>query len=112
MAGRPSKLTLEIADAIEANLLKGVYLETAVVAAGVPKSTFMDWMKKGKADEAAGELNTTHAEFAWRIQQALAKVEIELLNKLENEKVQWTRYAWMLERRFRDRWSLKTALES
>lgn len=110
MAGRPTSLTPAIARQIEEALLTGSYIETAVTACGVPKATFYDWMKRGKADDEAA-LKTPHAEFAWRIQVALAKVEIDLIKKLQEEKGQWTRFAWMLERRFRDRWALKTALE-
>jgi hypothetical protein len=110
MAGRPSTLTSEIANAIEEKLLKGGFIEPSVVSCGVPKRTFYDWMAKGKRDEEAGDTETVHAQFAWHVQVALAKAEIELIEKLQRESNQWKRYAWMLERRFKDRWAMKREL--
>lgn len=48
--GRPAKLTPAVRDAIVDNVLKGAYLETAALAAGVAVSTFHSW--KARANEA------------------------------------------------------------
>ena len=114
MAGRPSGLTEDIVKAIEDHLKAGAFIETAVVAAGVTKQTFYNWMTRGAADHAAKK-ETPHADFYWRMTRTLALVEIELCNKLQTEKgPAWTKFAWMLERRFRDRWANtpRTAKES
>ena len=105
MAGRPSALNDEMTLAIEAGLKSGAYIETAVIAAGVTKQTFYNWMSTGAKDHAA-KRDTPHAAFFSRITKVLANVEIELCKKVQTETgPAWTRYAWMLERRFRDRWA-------
>lgn len=105
MAGRPTALTESTALAIEEGIKAGAFIETAVVAAGVTKQTFYNWMSRGAADHAAKKV-TPYADFYWRMTRTLANVEIELCNKLQTEKgPAWTKFAWMLERRFRDRWA-------
>jgi len=48
--GAPPKLNEELIDKIMNNLRLGVYLETAVVCAGVHKAIFYEWVKQAHRD--------------------------------------------------------------
>jgi len=82
----------------------GAFIETAVVVAGVPKATFYRWLKQGGEDEQAGRRKSPYISFAVEIRKALAFAELDLVKKVQSSGMHWQRYAWMLERRFRDRW--------
>lgn len=74
----------------------------------ISKSCFEKW-KAGKFPDGTDELGK---EFIKSIKYALIKQKLFLGNKLKNDKTgQWTRYAWILERKFTE-WNLKHISEN
>jgi transposase len=91
--GEPSpEVRKAICDALNA----GGFLETAITFAGVPKSTFYDWMKKGAKDKSG-----VYKEFSDAIKRATATAETRYLALIGTaSKNQWQAAAWILERRW------------
>ena len=50
-AGRPTMCTVEVADALIANVLEGVPITRAVGAAGIAVSTYYAWVERARAGE-------------------------------------------------------------
>ena len=67
-AGRPTMCTVEVADALIANVLEGVPITRAVGAAGISVSTYYAWVERARAGE------DPYVEFAERV--ALARDEV------------------------------------
>ena len=67
-AGRPTMCTVEVADALIANVLEGVPITRAVGAAGIAVSTYYAWVERARAGE------DPYVEFAERV--ALARDEV------------------------------------
>lgn len=105
-AGRPPGITPEITRELTEAIKAGAYIETAIVAAGVPKSTFYDWLRHAERDHKEGKRKSVYIGFAREIRIALARTELDLIKKVQGDGPHWQRYAWMLERRFRERWAL------
>lgn len=126
MAGRPTKLTPEIAQRIEQAVAAGNYLETAAAFAGISKQTLYKWLRKG-ARAKSGE----HRAFVDAVEKALAQAEVrDVANiaraasgydvvrtkerittdgKVERmtetgREFSWQASAWRLERKYPDRW--------
>lgn len=100
-AGRPSKKIPKYIDPLLANLREGMSLEAAASLAGLHRRTVEKWRKD---DEAFNE------EFQAAIDFAEA-VMIADIKRLGNEKADWRAIAWILERRFPERWSLKKEID-
>ena len=75
MAGRPTKLTPEVHNAIVNDIELGVIYKDAVGAAGVSYPTFLSWLERGKAVRD-GELRKTKSN----------KPFLEFLNSVERAK--------------------------
>ena len=77
----------------------GCYVETAVRAAGVSKSTFYSWLKKGSAGIEP------YAEFTAEIEQAMGEAEKRLVLCVEAAApLEWRAAAWKLERMYPKRY--------
>jgi hypothetical protein len=122
--GRPSKLTKKIQDEIVATILRGAYIETAAAVAGINKTTFYDWLKRGRQvintleqaaegqqpDISAHDIDC--AKFANAIEKASAASEladVELVTSAA-ESGNWQASAWKLERKHHQRWGRKVAV--
>lgn len=136
-AGRPSKLTKEVVDKMLNILRAGAYVETAAVLAGIPKSTFYEWMKQGR-DKDGNVLDNEYGRFLDAVLRAMEectardlynidkcamgqKWEYErdeegklILNGRGNPIVKqqgiapdWRANAWRLERKHPEHWGLK-----
>lgn len=104
---RPTKLTPEIQDRIVTAIRAGNYMETAAAYAGIARSTFNEWIRRG-AEEQEGPF----AEFAAAVEQALAAAEardVALIGQAAQK--EWQAAAWRLERRLPERWGRKTRHE-
>jgi hypothetical protein len=122
--GRPSKLNNKVRDKIVSAIRRGAYIETAAAVAGIHKTTFYDWLKRGNEildylDQATEEQQPTisaHdadcAKFAYEVEKAIAESElsdIEVVNAAA-EDGQWQAAAWKLERKHHQRWGRKVAV--
>lgn len=106
-AGRPSKLTPELAYEIVSYINAGNYPEIAAEACGIGKSTFYRWLEKGR-EEPKGK----YGEFWEAVKKAKAQSEARNVMIIERaaEKT-WQAAAWYLERTCPDRWGLKRNIE-
>jgi len=98
--GRPTILTPELLASIETYVKGGNYIETACALAGVGRSTYFSWMKRGK-----DEPESIYGEFLDSMEKAAAWSEardVQLIT--EASRKNWTAAAWRLERKFPGRW--------
>ena len=65
--GRPSRLTQHVGDQILSSVSLGMDNEEAFLAAGIPASTFYEWLERGER-----ETSSIFAEFAEDLKQARA----------------------------------------
>ena len=100
--GRPSKaLDAKMVKALTDLLRAGAMIDAACAAVGISRTSFFDWMKRGQADKSG-----IYNDFADAVKKALADAENSLVAGIRNAgTTQWQAMAWLLERRFRERWS-------
>lgn len=106
--GRPTKLTPEIQQQIVALLRNGNYVETVCDYVGISKETFYDWLRRG---EVGGQRNTIYVEFSDAAKKAISAAETVALSEIRQGVDNWQSRAWFLERRHRERWGNKQAVE-
>ena len=103
--GRPTTLNQDKIDAVCTWLHAGYFVEDAARMAKIPKSTFYNWLEKGKADREAGE-DSIYVEFLDSIEVARAQAEGIFLGSIRNAATRgvWQAAAWWMERSFA-KWS-------
>jgi hypothetical protein len=100
-AGRKSKKTPERVERLLSNLREGLSQAASISQAGICKTTFYNWLKTDEQFKADVEAAEDFAE----------AVQIAQIKALGEAKMDWRAYAWLLERRFPDRWSAKRETE-
>ena len=102
--GRPCKLDLDptIADKIASHVANGSFWEPACKAVGVHPATVSLWLARGQDDLRLGH-DTAFSRLHTRLTRAQAEHEAKLASDISNE-VDWRAKAFVLERRYRDRW--------
>ena len=113
MAGRPSKLTPERAQAIALAVSEGHYLQHAAAAAGVARSTVHNWLARGRLArerlDGGGEPEPDeepYLDFLEALEGAekcAAELGIAPI-RAAMERGDWRAGAWYLERRFPGHW--------
>lgn len=103
--GRPSKLAnLDEDDVrqIESLMRAGATMEVAAEAAGVSRGTLYRWLKKGERARPGSRPR----ELRERVEKARAESETVLVARIAAAagKGSWQAAAWLLERRFPERW--------
>jgi len=93
----------EVRDRLLDNLREGMSIVAACTQAGISENTHYRWLEEDETGEWTEEVNAAK-DFAEAV--ALAK-----LKRLGDEKADWRAYAWILERRYPDRWGAKKELE-
>ena len=98
---RPTSLNQDKIDNICTWLHAGYFVEDAARMAKIPKSTFYNWVEKGKADREA-EIDSIHVEFLDAIEIARAQAEGIFLGSIRNAATRgvWQAAAWWMERSF------------
>ena len=115
-AGRPSKLTPEVIEAIKQVINTKILFYTDEELVNeinelLPESakfTFIAFAKWKAGDSQAD--NPLFKEFLYLIKKSLALEKERLLILLQKDKISWQRYAWILERKF-DEWNIRTKSE-
>lgn len=107
---RPTKLTDEVKETICRMIATGAALEVAARAGGVTAPTLHNWMKRGEQGEEP------YAQFRLEVEEARAVSEVELITLMRRAAVEgsageWRAAAWLLGRKFPERWSEKRQLE-
>ena len=107
-AGRPSKIFDAEMIATLADLLRsGAMIDSACAAVGIHRDSFFEWMKRGRLEESG-----PYKDFSDTIKKALADAENSLVSGIRAAgSMQWQAMAWLLERRFRERWGKDTSGE-
>ena len=90
----------KVQDKLITLLLDGNYPLVAADACGIPRSTFIQWMKRGQEEEEG-----PYFEFFNRVQSSSAQVEIQMVKCLkEAAEENWKANLEFLQRRYPDRW--------
>lgn len=119
--GRKTKLTPQIIEDFARILSTVLYLETVGDYLGVERTTWRKWLKRGAAEVARlhkpGEVPNKREElfvqFFHTVKKARAEGEfchLSTLRKASQEK--WQAAAWILERRYPEKWGQKTHLDA
>jgi transposase len=104
VAGRPTKLTAELADDLVLMLTAGASSAHAARAVGVGERSVRRWLRNGLAAQVE------HARAASRKStDALSEARLVVLIS-RAALVDWKAAAWLLERRHPERWSPVNAL--
>jgi transposase len=89
----------------------GNYIETAAKAAGIHKSTYYSWMRRGEEaaeaesrDEPISESEAAFAEIYRQVSQAEGQAEADALAAVREADRGWQAHMTYLEHRFADRW--------
>lgn len=92
---------------LEQAIRAGATGEVAAQTIGVVRSTYYVWLEKGR-DAPEG---TPYREFHDRVQRARAESEVGLVARIAQAagNGSWGAAAWLLERRFPERWGKATA---
>jgi len=103
--GRPTSLTKDKIELVCTWLHAGYFVEDAARMAKIPKSTFYNWLDKGREDIEAGE-ESIYAEFLDAVEIARAEAEGIFLSSIRNAATRgvWQAAAWWMERSFA-KWS-------
>jgi len=96
--GRGSKFSEEIVRKLIASIQAGNYIETACRYAGISHTTFYRWLEKGEKSRSG-----KFRDFVRQIEEALAISEQKMVLEI-NKAEDWRAKAWLLERRFPERW--------
>lgn len=83
MAGRPTKLTELVFNAIVTSVSNGNQFSTACEAAGVAEDTGLEWLRRGEGRHHKRETNELFAEFARQIRRAQAQIEQEMVSVIK-----------------------------
>jgi transposase len=101
---KPVALTKEVQEHIVTSLLKGNYLNTACLSAGITRWTFYHW--KNRFDNGDPDAQV-YADFFNNIKRAECRGEELTLDRLSEGSPGWQAQAWKLERRWPQRWGKK-----
>jgi hypothetical protein len=80
----------------------GAPLTTAAAFVGVGRATLFDWLRVGRRDIEASNVDTAHARFVLAAEQAMAACDVTSVRLIESagkDPKFWTARAWLLERR-------------
>ncbi|WP_163659703.1 hypothetical protein [Adonisia turfae] len=112
--GRPIRLTKTLSDTICRSIRSGSFQSVAFEAAGVPESTAYAWLRRGQVAYTAGdesEAEQPFMEFWQSLKKAVASSEQTALRRIQRSS-HWQASAWYLERRFPERWALRSRIDS
>lgn len=106
--GRPSKLNPKRKKAILAALRAGLSRQGAAAKAGIGSATLAEWIARGEERHHERPSQDEFAEFAEAVRRAEASFEAKCVKSIERftlgPNAEWRAAAFLLERRFRDRW--------
>ena len=108
--GRPPKLTVEMIEQFCDLLIQGKTIARAALLTGISESTIYRWLALGKKEGT----EAIYVELVERVSEATECSEFELLQRLRTagEKPEhWRSTAWILERRFPERYGKKSSTQ-
>jgi len=101
--GRPTTFDEQLGERLVTMLRSGCYLGVAVSAAGVPMSTFKDWLRRGRSEKLE---DRPYAVFRERVETARAEGEARMVAVIARaaQEGDWRAAITLLEREFPERW--------
>ena len=106
-ARKLGRLTPRVHDIVVSAVRKGAYWSVAAGAAGISQATIYAWISRGKLEKAAGS-KSRYTRLLDALARAQDELEAELAAKLssggDGKYPDWRAQAFVLERRFKDRW--------
>jgi transposase len=85
----------------------GGYIEGAAAYANISKGTVYNWLKRGRKEKEDG-VESDYVSFLYAIEIAMEMgAVIHENNVYEHSKTDWRASAWVLERKFAQRWGKK-----
>lgn len=119
--GRPSKLTADIIHKVKTFLPVCMYIETLADSLEIDRQTFYNWYHRGEAEarrldktgeETAHEREALYLEFYRAVKKGAADGEMAAAARIHAAShTTWQAAAWLLERRFPDKWGARHRLE-
>jgi hypothetical protein len=102
--GRPSKISDALIKEVCGYIEEGNFIDTAAVCAGINYCTYYNWIKWG--DEKHQDFKGGQYEIFFKaVKDAERRAERSILLDLYATKgMAWTKFAWVLERRFPAKW--------
>lgn len=107
--GAPTKLNETVIARVVEALEDGATYEVAAMSAGIHRDTLRQWREQGTRDLADGK-RTQFGDLVAAVQDASARAEVELIRQVRaHGHTDWRAPAWILERRYPDRWARRTS---
>jgi hypothetical protein len=106
------KLNEEMIEKARKYISEGHYANVVCNFMGIGETAYYDYLKKGKADEEEGK-DTIFSKFSKAIKEAESTAEMRHLQNILKtaDDGTWQASAWYLERKHKNRWSLKQEIE-
>jgi len=112
-AGRPLELNPSLIEQTKTLLARCLYIETVADALGINRFTFRRWVKTGAFEQRRRDRGKDpnpkldlHCELSAVVRKTLADTSGDFLAVLQAHGTQnWTALAWLLERRFPEKWA-------
>lgn len=115
--GRPSLLTPELIAEVATFLPRALYTSTVCGVLGISRQSWYYWMRRGekesrrlerRPDAVPRESEAIYLEFFVAVRRSLAEAAIEAVAVIrEAAHTHWQAAAWLLERRYPERWSIQ-----
>ncbi len=97
------KLNDDMIEKISRYVGEGLFYQQAADIVGVDRITIYTWKRKGKEDISNGNSDTLHAKLAIALKKAESERELACIAKIREDE-SWQSKAWLLERRYSERW--------
>lgn len=104
--GRKTKLEDDIQQRLILAIERGLSIEDACEYAGITKKTYYNWLNKDITQIKDDEERKKFLHFLHNIKKAQSECQMYCLDFIMKDK-SWQSKAWLLERRFPDRWAKK-----
>ena len=104
--GRKTLLYSEAKDRLLLAITKGLTILDACEYAGISEQTYYNWLNKDVKSIANEEDKKKYLEFLESLKKAQSECQMYCLDFIMKDK-SWQSKAWVLERRFPDRWAKK-----
>ncbi len=109
--GRPPRLTEGVAQALYKGLVFGLPHPIAASQAHIHPDTFQTWLRRGRIEQA--DPTSAYGCFYLAMQQAKRECEAELIGRIRVAGIRhWTANAWLLERKWPERWGRHFRVEA
>ena len=104
--GRKTKLQDDIKHRLISAIEKGLTIVDACEYAGISEKTYYNWLNKNTDEIKDEEERKKFVQFLQDIKKAQSECQMYCLDFIMKDK-SWQSKAWLLERRFPDRWAKK-----